>query len=97
MYSPWYTFKVHFKPYNFILINPKTTIRLSRHMGDSQLSAMLSTLKISQPDAKEIVGIAKTSQYQLACQKHFEITHPGHQNMPNLKNVSAFTVHVHLP
>ena len=33
---------------------------------------------------KEIVALAKSSNYQVACQKHFDVTHPGHQQMPDL-------------
>lgn len=50
-----------------------------RHATDSQLAGLLNGLKLSVPDAKEVIGIAKSGNYQLACQKHFDITHPGHQ------------------
>ena len=40
---------------------------------------------------KEIVALAKSSNYQLACQKHFDVTHPGHQSMADLA-VSTRTV-----
>lgn len=56
-------------------------------MGDAGLSSLLSSLKISSPDAKEIAGMAKAGGYQLACQRHFEVTHPGWNTM-DLKIVS---------
>jgi amino acid permease len=33
---------------------------------------------------KEIVALAKGSNYQVACQRHFDVTHPGHQQMQDL-------------
>lgn len=59
-------------------------------MGDSQLSSLLSSLKIGAADAGEIKELAKTSNYQLACQKHFDITHPQHHTM-DLQIVSTNT------
>lgn len=54
-------------------------------MPDNQLSSLLSSLKLGSSDVTEITGLAKTSNYQLACQKHFDVTHPGHLNSPELK------------
>ncbi len=56
-------------------------------MPDGQLSSLLMSLKLNSTDAKDIMTLAKTSNYQLACQKHFDITHPGHLEM-DLKIVS---------
>jgi hypothetical protein len=56
-------------------------------MGDNQLGSLLASMKIASTDVKEIVTLAKSSNYQLACQKHFDITHPGHYDM-DLKVVS---------
>lgn len=39
---------------------------------------MLTSLKLSNADSSEIKSLAKSSQYQLACQRHFDVTHPGH-------------------
>ncbi len=50
-------------------------------MGDRQLEATLGSLKLGAPQIREIVGLAKSSNYQLACQKHFDITHPDHQEI----------------
>lgn len=58
-------------------------------MGDASLSSLLSSLKLSAPDVKEIVATAKGGEYQLACQMHFELTHPGWSSM-DLKIVSSF-------
>lgn len=59
-------------------------------MGDNVLAGMLGGMKLSSSDVKEIVTLAKTSNYQLACQKHFDITHPGHYDM-QLPVVSNYT------
>ena len=42
---------------------------------------------------KEIVTLAKSSNYQLACQKHFDVTHVGHQQMAELA-VRRMSVHI---
>eukprot|EP01038_Epipyxis_sp_PR26KG_P013149 gene13149-17617_t len=52
-----------------------------RHSNDAQLSGMLAAMKINSNDAKDILNLAKTSNYQVACQKHFDVTHPGHGSM----------------
>mmetsp|Transcript_21060 Transcript_21060/g.46787 ORF Transcript_21060/g.46787 Transcript_21060/m.46787 type:complete len:289 (-) Transcript_21060:58-924(-) len=52
-----------------------------RHTGDSQLASMLGALNLGAGDVTEITGLAKNSHYQLACQKHFDVTHPGHLGM----------------
>uniref|UniRef100_A0A7S3H1X7 DNA primase large subunit n=1 Tax=Spumella elongata TaxID=89044 RepID=A0A7S3H1X7_9STRA len=57
-----------------------------RHMPDNQLSSLLSSLKLSAPDVTEIAALAKSSNYQIACQRHFDVTHPGHLNNPELKS-----------
>lgn len=62
------------------------------HMGDGQLAALLTSLKIGMTETKDIVNLAKTSNYQLACQKHFEITHPGYLQMEELRNVSCLNL-----
>ena len=54
-------------------------------MPDNQLSSLLSSLKLSAPDVTEIAALAKSSNYQIACQRHFDVTHPGHLNNPELK------------
>ena len=62
-------------------------------MSDAGLGSLLSSLKISSPDVKEISGMAKAGGYQLACQRHFEITHPGWNSM-DLKIVRTSAMRV---
>ena len=52
-----------------------------RHMKDSQLASMLSSLSIAPNDVNNIVTTAKKSNYQVACQMHFDAVHPGHAKM----------------
>ena len=60
-----------------------------RHMGEQQLSGLLSSMKISNnsADVSDIVALAKGSNghsgqhYGLACQKHFDLAHPDHLKM----------------
>lgn len=54
-------------------------------MPDQQLSGLLSSLKLSSTDVNDITTTAKRGEYQLACQKHFDLTHPGHMDIPELK------------
>lgn len=57
-----------------------------RHMSDSQLAGLLNGLKLGGSDVKDIVGVAKSGNYQLACLKHFDVTHPGYQTMEGLRS-----------
>lgn len=58
-------------------------------MSESQLSGLLTSLKISNSlnDVNDIVTLAKGGNgqaghhYGLACQKHFDLTHPEHNKM----------------
>lgn len=52
-----------------------------RHMADNQLGALLSSLKLGHTEVQDIVRTAKSGNYQVACQKHFDVTHPGHLSM----------------
>ena len=52
-----------------------------RHMKDSQLASLLSSLSIATNDVNNIVTTAKKSNYQVACQMHFDAVHPGHGKM----------------
>eukprot|EP01035_Chromulina_nebulosa_P022258 gene22258-28829_t len=64
-----------------------------KHAPDNQLSALLSSMKISSNDTKEIMQLAKAGgHYQLACQKHFDVSHPGHQQM-DLKQTESVANH----
>ena len=61
------------------------------HASDSQLGLLLSQMKIGSEATREIVNLAKTSNYQLACQKHFDVTHPNFQAL-DLKMVSFLSI-----
>lgn len=52
-----------------------------RHSSDQQLASQLQGLKLSSPDVKEILRLSKSGDYQIACQRHFDATHPGHLSM----------------
>lgn len=68
-----------------------------KHAPDGQLVQMLSGLKLGLPEVKEIVTLAKhgpggaanAANYQLACQKHFDLTHPNHLNIPDIRSESV--------
>ena len=48
-----------------------------RHYDDAHLSALLSKLHISSNDVDSILHLKHSKNYNLACVKHFEVTHPG--------------------
>jgi DNA primase large subunit len=54
---------------------------VTRHMPENQLASLLSSLQIQPSDVQDIVKTAKSGNYQIACQKHFDVTHPGHLQM----------------
>lgn len=47
-------------------------------MPENQLASLLSSLQIQSADVQDIVRTAKSGNFQIACQKHFDVTHPGH-------------------
>ncbi|GMH74598.1 hypothetical protein TrLO_g4236 [Triparma laevis f. longispina] len=47
------------------------------HSGDSSLAALLGKMGIGGKDKDDIMAHKKNKMYQLACAKHFEVTHPG--------------------
>lgn len=59
-----------------------------KHATDAQLGTLLMGLKIDGSEAAEIGKIARAGSFQLACQRHFDVTHPGHLAM-NLASVSC--------
>lgn len=73
---------------------------LIRHMSENQLTGLLSGLKISNnpSDIAEIVTLAKGGNghsgqhYGLACQKHFDLTHPDHNKM-GINNSDNVAIH----
>ena len=64
-----------------------------RHLSDKQLSLLLQGLKISLNETQDIVTTAKQGHYQIACLKHFEVTHPGHQGMDLGSGSQGFMEH----
>lgn len=49
-----------------------------RHYDDSNLSALLTKMRIgNSSDRDSILRLKKENNFQLACLKHFEVTHPG--------------------
>jgi DNA primase large subunit len=48
-----------------------------RHWNERTLRQKLSSLSVSSDDAGLIVDAVKSKNYQLACRKHFEVTHRG--------------------
>lgn len=52
-----------------------------RHMPDNQLAAQLEALKMPSSEVQELVRTAKSGNPQIACQRHFDWAHPGHQTM----------------
>jgi DNA primase large subunit len=50
-------------------------------MGDASLASLLGGLKLGSSDINSIVKDKQDGHYQLACQKYFDVTHPGHQSM----------------
>lgn len=47
-----------------------------RHSSDRGLEAQLYRDNIAKPYVDEILGLAQNKHYQLACTRHFEVTHP---------------------
>lgn len=55
-----------------------------RHYSKDHLAALFSQMHIAPTHQTELIGLAKSQNYQIACQRHFEITHPGaldHQDL----------------
>jgi DNA primase large subunit len=52
-----------------------------RHMPETQLVSLLGSLSIGGKDLQEIISKANSNHPQLACQKHFDVTHPDHEKM----------------
>jgi DNA primase large subunit len=48
-----------------------------RHLEKPSLSALLGKLNITGAKQGEIMSHVDKNNYQIACQRHFEITHPG--------------------
>lgn len=53
-----------------------------KHYDTDHLSNLLQRLKVGNAsDRAAIIGLKKSNQYQLACQKHFEVMHPNALSM----------------
>lgn len=63
-----------------------------RHMSESHLTSLLRAQHLSEPNVTQIMELAKHSHYQQACQHHFDVVHPGHNNM-DLKMSDAANTH----
>lgn len=46
---------------------------------------MLRDLKLGGGDVEEIVTHAKSGNYQVACLRHFEVTHPDMNRLPEFR------------
>jgi len=47
-----------------------------KHWNENHVRAKLSKMKVGSRDIKEIVNLVKSGDYQVACRRHFEATHP---------------------
>ena len=63
-----------------------------KHSSDSQLLAQLQGMKLGGPDIKEIMDLARTNNFQVACQKHFDVAHPTHRQY-NIKGADNAANH----
>ena len=48
-----------------------------RHFDELHLRRSLQKLRVASSDADEVVGLVKSQNYQIACRRHFEVTHRG--------------------
>ena len=63
-----------------------------KHLSDGSLMQLLGTVRgLDSQQTSEITRIAKNGDYQLACQKHFDYTHPnnGSQVLFQLKYMTT--------
>mmetsp|Transcript_23842 Transcript_23842/g.57487 ORF Transcript_23842/g.57487 Transcript_23842/m.57487 type:complete len:498 (+) Transcript_23842:115-1608(+) len=57
-----------------------------RHYDDANLSALLGKLKIGNAsDRDAIMSLKKDGNFQLACAKQFEVSHPGAKSLEGVK------------
>lgn len=71
-----------------------------RHMGEGQLTAtlgkMMSDMKIesSSTHVSDMIKLTKGGHYGLACQKHFDLTHPGASKLDIKGSVRCVIFHL---
>lgn len=60
-----------------------------KHYDSDHLSSLLRGMKVgTEQDRASIINLKKSGQFQLACQKHFEVTHPNASSLDiSLDNV----------
>lgn len=57
-----------------------------RHYDDQHLSSLLQKMKIGSPAERgEILRLKKSNNHQLACLRHFEVTHPNAKSKPDVE------------
>ena len=54
-----------------------------RHYDENHLASLFQNMSLA--DRNAILALKKNRNYQLACAKHFEVTHPNAANMPNVQ------------
>ena len=74
-----------------------------RHLDESSLSALLGKLSITGAKQGDLMSHVRKSNFQIACQRHFEITHPdayqrgintdGVGNHPNAWTAASMEYH----
>merc|ERR1711871_704304 len=52
-----------------------------KSVGEGALAGLLKGIKLGSGEVNSIVKLKSEGHYQLACMKHFDITHPGHGAM----------------
>uniref|UniRef100_A0A7S2UXZ6 DNA primase large subunit C-terminal domain-containing protein n=1 Tax=Fibrocapsa japonica TaxID=94617 RepID=A0A7S2UXZ6_9STRA len=56
-----------------------------RHYDERHLSALMTQLQVKSDDREEILSRVRAKHFQLACVKHFQVTHQGSESMSNLR------------
>ena len=56
-----------------------------KHYDQTHLSSLFSKMGISQADQELMLGHKRMKNYNLACVRHFEVTHPGAVNVPGIQ------------
>ena len=48
-----------------------------RHLDEQHLSSLLGAVNVNGAQRETVLGQVRKSNFQVACQRHFELTHPG--------------------